>query len=76
MIFPNGYSIKSVTFEEFWTDFLIANYFSIISFVTIGYGDFMPLSAGSRTLVCFQSILSIILMALFTSIIIRKSFRD
>lgn len=75
-IFPDGYSLNSVSLKEFWADFQVAFYFSVISFATIGYGDFMPLTPGSRMLVCFQSLLSIILIALFTGIIVRKAFRD
>lgn len=75
-IFPQGYIIKDAKPSDFINDFFTSVYFSIISFATIGYGDLTPLTIGSRILVCVQSIISILLVALFTGTFIRKSFRD
>lgn len=75
-IFPNGYIIKNVTVWEFISDYFTSVYFSIISFATIGYGDYSPLTPLSKAVVCFQAIISVILVAVFTGTIVRKSFRD
>lgn len=75
-IFPHGYNIINVTVNGFISDYLTCVYFSIITSATIGYGDYIPLTLGSRVLVCFQAITSMILVALFLGIMIRKSFRD
>lgn len=75
-IFPNGYIIKNVSFGEFASDYFTSLYFSIVSFATIGYGEYSPLTPWSRMLVCFQALASIILIALFTGTMVRKAFRD
>lgn len=75
-IFPNGYTIKNVTAWGFISDYFTSVYFSIISFATIGYGDYSPLTPLSKALVCLQAMISVILVAVFTGTIIRKSFRD
>lgn len=75
-IFPQGYNLINVTVNGFISDYVTCVYFSIITLATIGYGDYIPLTFGSRVLVCFQAITSMILVALFMGTMIRKSFRD
>lgn len=56
-------------------DFLRCLYFSAISFATLGYGDFQPLSWGSRTLAALEGLFGIVLMALFAVTIAKRFAR-
>lgn len=63
------------TRPEAYIDLLIGLYFSIITFSTIGYGDFYPASPVSRLLVGFESLAGALLIALFVFVIGRRVAR-
>lgn len=56
-------------------DLLNGWYFSVITFSTIGYGDFYPISPLSRLLVGIESLLGALLIALFVFVIGRRVAR-
>mgnify|MGYP000569075647 CR=1 FL=1 len=56
-------------------DLLNGWYFSVITFSTIGYGDFYPVSPVSRLLVGIESLAGALLIALFVFVIGRRVAR-
>jgi hypothetical protein len=56
-------------------DLLNAWYFSVITFSTIGYGDFYPASPVSRLLVGIESLAGAIFIALFVFVLGRRVAR-
>ena len=60
---------------EAYLDILNGLYFSVITFTTIGYGDFYPASPLSRLLVGLESLAGALLIALFVFVIGRQVAR-
>jgi hypothetical protein len=56
-------------------DLLNGWYFSVITFSTIGYGDFRPASPLSRLLVGIESLAGALFIALFVFVIGRRVAR-
>lgn len=61
--------------EKVATSFWDAVYFSIVSFTTLGYGDFHAIGF-MRFVVSIESFVGVILMALFALIIAKKVISD
>ncbi len=53
--------------------FLDCLYFSVVTFTTLGYGDFQPAVGLSRLIVSFESIIGAITMALFVYTFARRT---
>ncbi|OYR42880.1 pentapeptide repeat-containing protein, partial [Halorubrum sp. Eb13] len=68
-------TVAELTLPEVITTLLNGLYFSIITFSTIGYGDFYPASPVSRLLVGFESLAGALLIALFVFVIGRRVAR-
>ena len=47
-------------------------YFSAVTITTLGYGDIVPITTMSRTLVAFESIIGIVLIGLFLNSLSRE----
>lgn len=56
------------------SDFLSALYFSIVTFTTLGYGDYQPVS-WLRFLAAFEALLGAVFIALFITTMSRKLIR-
>ena len=54
-------------------NFLNCLYFSVVTFTTLGYGDFQPLVGWSRFLVSFEALLGAFTMALFVYTFARRT---
>jgi uncharacterized protein YjbI with pentapeptide repeats len=76
---PNiTYRLTIADFTKPWAvpiDLLNGLYFSIITFSTIGYGDFYPSSTLSRLLVGIESLFGALFIALFVFVIGRRVAR-
>jgi hypothetical protein len=68
-------SFSELRRPEAYLDLANGLYFSIITFTTIGYGDFYPASPLSRVMVAFESFAGALLMALFVFVIGRQVAR-
>lgn len=68
----NGLAINGKAVAASFGDSL---YFSIVTFTTLGYGDFHALGA-MRFMAGAESFIGVILMSLFTVIVARKIIRD
>lgn len=51
-------------------------YFSVITALTIGYGDIVPLNGGMRILVCAEGAVEVILTSYMMSILVHHVLRD
>lgn len=60
-----------VSIKQFLADFLICLHFSIVTFSTVGYGDITPYG-WSHLVSAIEIIFGIILVAIFTSITVKK----
>ena len=67
--------LKATSLFELATDLLNGLYFSVITFSTIGYGDFYPASPLSRLLVGIESLAGALFIALFVFVIGRRVAR-
>ena len=61
--------------KGFWMGLLKSMYFSVITFLTIGYGDIHPVGAVSALLAGIEGFLGLFLMSYFTVTIVRKLLR-
>jgi len=55
--------------------FLEALYFSIVTFTTLGFGDFVPKQGFFQLFASFESLMGAIFMALFIFVFVRKMIR-
>jgi Uncharacterized low-complexity proteins len=69
-------SIGIGTLKRFTIDLATSVYFSIITFSTVGYGDYAPTSPASKVVVSFQVFISLLYASTFTATFIRKALRD
>jgi len=70
----NGDTLASgspVLIHEFWNSL----YYSIITFTTLGYGDFSPIGFLGKVLACLVSISGLLLTSLFMITVVRKYSR-
>ena len=51
-------------------------YFSAVTFATLGYGDFAPVTTCGKILATSQAIIGVIFIALFVVSLARKIIRD
>jgi len=61
---------KAITHAMEGIDFLLAIYFSIVSFHTIGYGDIYPISNAGRMILMAESFLSLFYMSVFSGLLV------
>ena len=57
-------------------DILRSLYFSTVTFVTLGYGDFSPQTLGAQVITAFEGLLGVVFVALFVVSLGRKIIRD
>jgi len=69
---PNSISFHGEALKASFVDSL---YFSLVTFTTLGYGDFHPIGA-MRFLASFEALLGAALISLFTVIVARKIIRE
>ena len=66
---------KSIMLNRSLTTYCDYLYFSIVTFITIGYGDLAPLHWIARLLACFEGFLGVFLIAYMTIAVFRKFTR-
>lgn len=60
--FPQGFSYSSGVYEERYSDFAEAVYFSIVTLATLGYGDVVPIDNWLRLVAPLQSVMGFALL--------------
>ncbi len=61
--------------ESFWEPLGIGLYYSVVTFTTLGYGDFSPAGTSVRVVSAIQALLGLILTSLFMVTVVRKYSR-
>lgn len=61
---------KFLAGEQGEIDFIQTVYFSVVSFHTIGYGDFYPITTQGRLILMFQSFFSLFYTAVFSGMLV------
>lgn len=66
---------KSLTFSENFSHFLNSVYFSVVTYTTLGFGDFTPTLGFSRFLAAFEALIGGFTLALFVVVFVKKMTR-
>ena len=78
------YSLATVINYEFWGNFSMRNanasdsqfidsaYFTIVTLLTVGFGDVFPTSSVGRGVIAIEAVLSVLWLGLLTGILVRK----
>ncbi len=59
----------------YWESFKVSLYYSVVTFTTLGYGDFSPSSTVVRTVSALQAVSGLLLSSLFMVTVVRKYSR-
>lgn len=61
--------------DTLWVDYLKCLFFSITTFTTVGYGNFLPIGVAGMVVTSVQMMLGLFLCALWTGCVLRKIAR-
>lgn len=72
-VYPVFQWLPSINLPVLITHAITHFYFSVVTFTTLGYGDFQPAGPGSRLLASFESFVGALLMALLVFVLGRRA---
>ncbi len=74
-VFYTAYGIQPSAVDQIVHSFPTSMYFSIVTFTTLGYGDFSPIGFLGRAVASIEALSGLILTSLFLVTLVRKYSR-